>query len=75
MYNIFRDHKIFPNVFEELPSFGNQLKFKIIKHQRFYVRTNCLDCLDRTNAVQAKLAFLGLIQILDQFEKRKMFEE
>lgn len=75
MYDIFKNHKVFPNVFEEIETNNDDLSFKMIKHQKFYVRTNCLDCLDRTNAVQCKLAFLALIQILNQFEERNMFEE
>lgn len=75
MYDIFRNHKVYPNVFEEVSTDNDELSFKMIKHQKFYVRTNCLDCLDRTNAIQAKLAFLALIQILNQFEEKNMFEE
>ena len=32
------------------------------------MRTNCLDCLDRTNVVQNKLAFRIVEEILDQIK-------
>ena len=40
--------------------------------QENLIRTNCVDCLDRTNAFQTKLAFLAGILLDDnmQFEKR-----
>ena len=65
MYQIFRDHNVRLNCFEE----GSNGSFQNITKQKMFVRTNCLDCLDRTNAVQAKLAFLAFIQAVEFKEK------
>lgn len=40
---------------------------KVVHTQKGVVRTNCLDCLDRTNFVQTKIAMLTLEQILKEF--------
>lgn len=40
---------------------------KVIKQQEGIVRTNCMDCLDRTNVVQSVLARRALFQQLKDF--------
>jgi hypothetical protein len=60
------------NVFECLkPSpidFSNPASTKLLLTQQMVVRTNCVDCLDRTNAFQMKVALLGVkIQSLGFF--------
>ena len=40
---------------------------KTLERQQGIFRTNCLDCLDRTNYFQAKLALLTLESILERF--------
>jgi hypothetical protein len=37
----------------------------VISEQKGVIRTNCLDCLDRTNVVQNKIAFRITEKILD----------
>lgn len=39
-------------------------KLASVRSQQTVVRTNCLDCLDRTNAVQTKIAFSSLCAFL-----------
>lgn len=41
---------------------------KPLLEQKGVMRTNCLDCLDRTNVVQNKLAFRIIETILDQIK-------
>ena len=41
---------------------------KPLLEQKGVMRTNCLDCLDRTNVVQNKLAFRIIEAILDQLK-------
>lgn len=41
--------------------FGQQ---KVIKLQAGVFRTNCIDCLDRTNVTQAKISFRSVEEIL-----------
>lgn len=41
---------------------------KIVQEQKGVMRTNCLDCLDRTNVVQTKLTFRIVEVILDQIK-------
>ena len=36
-----------------------------IQLQQGVYRTNCLDCLDRTNVTQAKISYLILAEMLD----------
>lgn len=38
------------------------------------IRVNCLDCLDRTNAVQTKFAFLNYLQVLENFETLNLYD-
>lgn len=40
-------------------SYNGQLN-RVLSQQAGVVRTNCLDCLDRTNFFQAKLAIITL---------------
>lgn len=42
----------------------NNHKLKSIKFQNGVMRTNCLDCLDRTNAVQMYFAFNVMLEQL-----------
>lgn len=57
---------------EELNSFGyfegDMSNGKVIKKQTGIIRTNCMDCLDRTNVVQSVLARRALLQQLKDFE-------
>lgn len=57
---------------EELNSFGYFEGYlsngKVIKKQTGIIRTNCMDCLDRTNVVQSVLARRALLQQLKDFE-------
>lgn len=46
---------------------GDLSSGKIIKEQSGIVRTNCMDCLDRTNVVQSVLARRALLQQLKDF--------
>lgn len=41
----------------------------IIQEQKGVMRTNCLDCLDRTNVVQTKIAFRIVENILDRLKE------
>ena len=41
---------------------------KILQEQKGVMRTNCLDCLDRTNVTQTKIAFRILEAILDKIK-------
>ena len=56
---------------EELNSFGyfegDLFQEKVLKKQTGVVRTNCMDCLDRTNVVQSVLARRALLQQLKDF--------
>lgn len=45
---------------------------KKIKTQKSIIRSNCLDCLDRTNAIQIKISFLIFIS---QLKKEKIFSD
>ena len=55
----------------ELNSFGyfegELSNGKIVKKQTGIIRTNCMDCLDRTNVVQSVLARRALLQQLKDF--------
>ena len=44
----------------------NSLLHKVVSEQEAVVRTNCLDCLDRTNFFQAKMAIITLQNIFEQ---------
>lgn len=44
----------------------DQKKEKVMSEQKGVFRTNCLDCLDRTNFFQAKLALITLEHIFNQ---------
>ena len=37
---------------------------EILKHQKGTTRTNCLDCLDRTNVIQTRVSWLVLQKML-----------
>jgi hypothetical protein len=39
-------------------------KYKVIQKQNGVVRTNCLDCLDRTNVFQTKVCLKVFLDIL-----------
>ena len=68
MYKLFEEHDMKLNCFEQV---GNG--FKRIQRQQTFIRTNCLDCLDRTNAVQAKLAFLAYLMATEDEEKMNFY--
>ena len=46
---------------------GDLSSGKVLKQQNGIVRTNCMDCLDRTNVVQSVLARRALLQQLKEF--------
>ena len=61
IYNTFAKREADFSVFE----FEELLDENVRKNeQKVLVRTNCLDCLDRTNAVQTKFAFYALYKAL-----------
>ena len=62
--------KLVKQLESELSSYGyfEVSNGKIIKKQSGVVRTNCMDCLDRTNVVQSVLARHTLLQQLKDFE-------
>lgn len=41
----------------------------MLQEQKGVMRTNCLDCLDRTNVVQTKIAFRVVEVILDRLKE------
>ena len=45
-----------------------QNRIELIKIQKMIVRSNCLDCLDRTNAFQAKYSFLMFYKMARQID-------
>jgi hypothetical protein len=47
---------------------------KFLREQTGVMRTNCLDCLDRTNYVQSRLALRALRTFLGQFVGRETHE-
>jgi|JI6StandDraft_1071083.scaffolds.fasta_scaffold348711_1 hypothetical protein len=49
----------------------------VLNRQMGVFRTNCLDCLDRTNNFQAKLALESVEQILEFFtvDMKKLFQK
>lgn len=46
----------------------DRISGKISQEQKGVMRTNCLDCLDRTNVVQTRLAFRIIDEILDRLK-------
>ena len=42
-------------------------KNEVLDHPEGIFRTNCLDCLDKTNFFQAKLALISLEDIFNRF--------
>lgn len=46
----------------------DRISGKISQEQKGVMRTNCLDCLDRTNVVQTRLAFRIIDDILDRLK-------
>lgn len=42
------------------------IKGDVLKKQKGIIRTNCLDCLDRTNFFQLRTAYNSLIQVIFQ---------
>jgi hypothetical protein len=61
IYNIYNVNDISPNLYE----FEDFMEYYVQKNkQTVLLRTNCLDCLDRTNAVQTKFGFYALYKIL-----------
>ena len=48
--------------------------FKHIKTQQLVFRTNCVDCLDRTNAFQSKLSYLALPMMAHQMDHKSAFD-
>lgn len=51
---------------------------KVVMRQQGIFRTNCLDCLDRTNFFQAKLAISTMEEILSCFQikfERSLLDE
>lgn len=47
----------------------DRLSGQILSEQKGIFRTNCLDCLDRTNVVQNKICFRLVDVILDTLKK------
>ena len=43
---------------------------KILQEQKGVMRTNCLDCLDRTNVTQTKIALKIIETILDKLKQQ-----
>ena len=41
----------------------------IIRQQTGLFRTNCMDCLDRTNVVQSMLAAENMVEVLSRYEQ------
>jgi hypothetical protein len=70
MYKLFEEHDMKMNCFLQIGE-----GFKRIQKQKTIIRTNCLDCLDRTNAVQAKLAFLAYINVVHDEEKLGWYDD
>jgi len=61
IYNIYNVNEITPNLYE----YEDFMEYYVPKtKQAVLVRTNCLDCLDRTNAVQTKFGFYAFYKIL-----------
>lgn len=54
--------------------FDTKLK-KLVSRQAGIVRTNCLDCLDRTNYVQSRIGLYMLERILGNFSTPEVKEE
>ncbi|EAR86607.2 endonuclease/exonuclease/phosphatase family protein (macronuclear) [Tetrahymena thermophila SB210] len=57
------------NTLSNLQRYGffiRNTKGDVMKKQKGVVRTNCLDCLDRTNFFQLRIAFIALTQIIFQ---------
>lgn len=69
MYRLFENHDMKMNCFVQVGR-----GFKRIQKQKTIIRTNCLDCLDRTNAVQAKLAFLAYINVVEDEERLNWYQ-
>lgn len=68
MYKLFEDFDMKMNCFEE-----REKGFLRTQKQNTIIRTNCLDCLDRTNAVQAKLGFLAYLNVVEDEEKLGLY--
>ena len=66
MYRLFKEFDMEMNCFVQTTD-----GFKRTQKQETMIRTNCLDCLDRTNAVQAKLGFLAYINVMEDLENLK----
>lgn len=69
--NLFKLREKVTNYLEEF-SFFYAMGEKIIQYQKGTIRTNCLDCLDRTNCVQT---FLALEILKKQLVSLKLFEK
>lgn len=69
MYKLFEEHDMKMNCFVQVGK-----GFQRVQKQNTIIRTNCLDCLDRTNAVQAKLAFLAYINVVHDEEKLNWYQ-
>ena len=70
MYKLFEEHDMKLNCFIQEGE-----GFRTIQRQKTFIRVNCLDCLDRTNAVQAKLGFLAYIMATEDEEKLSLYKE
>jgi hypothetical protein len=68
MYRLFEEYDMEMNVFIEKGD-----GFLRTQKQNTMIRTNCLDCLDRTNAVQAKLGFLAYMIVMEDIEKKGFY--
>ncbi|KAL4474924.1 hypothetical protein ABPG74_001620 [Tetrahymena malaccensis] len=63
------DQFIKVNTLSNLQRYGffiRNAKGDVMKKQKGIIRTNCLDCLDRTNFFQLRIAFITLTQVIFQ---------
>ena len=51
---------------------GRMMNVRIKGDQEGVIRTNCVDCLDRTNAFQTKLSFLAIKNMLEILDSEKV---
>ena len=60
-------HKVMKNI-EKQKEMKNELKKILAKEKDAVIRTNCIDCIDRTNVVQSMLAKMKLVEQLQLVE-------
>lgn len=69
VYEIYDDNKVQFNEFDYMIGLE---EYDRIKKQNVIARTNCLDCLDRTNAFQTKMGFYFLYKLLQEIDAPEM---